>query len=339
MHVRELRKSIVDIALKMEKANLIFRTFGNISARIDENTFLITPSGRNYSDMKPEDIVEVDMRSDSYTGKFKPSSEYRIHKGIYLNRPGINFVIHTHQPYASAISVLQKDRIDFEDDAEKSSIIISGYGLPGTHKLYKKTIKGVLQCDSNYLIMKNHGALCYGKDSNEAMCNAIKLENFSFNFLKRSLGEKYINLINSIDISPQTGRDTAELFGVKDCYIYGIPLKFTENKDIIKTIIKPYLDDFAQIVGLKSHRYIKAESSKDIRSVFKKNKIIIIRNEGIFTCSRNCDDAIYQLKALEKNILASLLSYIYGEEKPISLKNIFLMHRKYTKNYSKLNKN
>lgn len=120
MHVRELRKSIVDIALKMEKANLIFRTFGNISAKIDENTFLITPSGRNYSDMKPEDIVEVDMRSDSYTGKFKPSSEYRIHKGIYLNRPGINFVIHTHQPYASAISVLQKDRIDFEDDAEKT---------------------------------------------------------------------------------------------------------------------------------------------------------------------------------------------------------------------------
>ena len=159
---------IVKSALELLKENLIVRTWGNISARISEDEFLITPSGRAYENMIPEDMVKVKISDLSYEGKVKPSSEKGIHAGIYANHPEINFVIHTHQFYASAICAAGMDT-DFAPCAE--------YGLPGQKKLCSNVMDCVLKNpNARAILMTKHGAIAFGESFEEAMTNVRELE-------------------------------------------------------------------------------------------------------------------------------------------------------------------
>ena len=159
---------VVKAALELLRENLIVRTWGNISARISEDEFMITPSGRAYESMVPEDIVIVKISDLSYEGKVKPSSEKGIHAGIYANHPDVNFVIHTHQFYASAVCAAGEDT-DFAPCA--------GYGLPGQKKLREAVIECVKQNpDSKAILMASHGAIAFGESFEQAMNEVITLE-------------------------------------------------------------------------------------------------------------------------------------------------------------------
>ena len=104
----EARRIIVQAGHRLVKKGLTARTWGNISARISDTHFAITPSGRAYETLQPEDIVVVKIEDCSWEGDQKPSSEKGIHADVYRTRPGVNFVIHTHQAAASAWSILGK---------------------------------------------------------------------------------------------------------------------------------------------------------------------------------------------------------------------------------------
>ena len=62
------------------------RTWGNVSCRIDEGRFVVTPSGRKYDDLLPKDMVVVDIRTGNYEGTVKPSAESKLHGAIYRKR-------------------------------------------------------------------------------------------------------------------------------------------------------------------------------------------------------------------------------------------------------------
>ena len=100
----QARAAVVEAGKAPSQPSLVERTWGNVSARVSETHFVITPSGMAYETLRPEDLVLVDLRDRSWQGSRKPSSETGIHADAYRLRPEVGFVIHTHQPQASLCS-------------------------------------------------------------------------------------------------------------------------------------------------------------------------------------------------------------------------------------------
>ena len=179
MDILQAKQIVIAAGKKLVETGLIARTWGNVSCRIDSQSFVITPSGKAYESLTPDDIVLVRMADLSYDGDVKPSSEKGIHAQCYLLRPECNFVIHTHQANASIISALGADINDVEGEAKEiigDHVPLAAYGLPGTGKLRKGVVNALKRSDSKAVIMKHHGAVCLGKDYDEAFAIASALE-------------------------------------------------------------------------------------------------------------------------------------------------------------------
>ena len=169
--VEEAKKLVIEAGLRLLNEGLIVRTWGNISARISDTQFVITPSGRGYTDLTPDDIVVVDIKKCTYEGNIKPSSECGIHADVFAKRPEVNFIIHTHQVYASVVSVLGQD-IELSEEEKTflgERIPCATYGMSSTPKLrkqVKKCLRKSAGCSS--MLLRNHGVLCMGTDFENA---------------------------------------------------------------------------------------------------------------------------------------------------------------------------
>jgi L-fuculose-phosphate aldolase len=192
MDILEAKELVIRAGKELLKAGIIVRTWGNISCRISDTQFVITPSGLAYEDLTPDQIVIVNIADCSYDGDIKPSSEKGIHAEAYRLRPEVNFVIHTHQMQASVIGALG---FDINYVAEKSAKIVgndvplASYGLPGTGKLRAGVVAAMQRTDSKAVLMAHHGALCMGKDYDEAHKVAEELEVICEDCLKRKYND------------------------------------------------------------------------------------------------------------------------------------------------------
>ena len=101
--VEKARTQIVKAAQKMAGQNMLPGSWGNISIKINKNAYAITPSGRGYDNLKPDDITIVDAAGQTLDGALIPSSELPLHLAIYKALPEANAVVHTHSIYASAL--------------------------------------------------------------------------------------------------------------------------------------------------------------------------------------------------------------------------------------------
>jgi len=165
---QEARLLIIKAGLELIKNKLIARTWGNISARISKDEFIITPSGRSYESLSPEDLVVIKVADASYQGNVKPSSEKVLHAKAYQLRDDCNFIIHTHQPYATAISV---------DGNNFSFAPCAKYALSGTKALAKSVANSIKENDSSKaFLMRRHGVICLGETYEEAFNVAFNLE-------------------------------------------------------------------------------------------------------------------------------------------------------------------
>ncbi|MBO5066510.1 MAG: class II aldolase/adducin family protein [Clostridia bacterium] len=186
MDILEAKNIVIKAGHELLKAGLIVRTWGNISCRISDTQFVITPSGKAYDTLTPDDIVLVNIADLSYEGDVKPSSEKGIHASCYELRPDVNFVIHTHQKNASVVSTLGLDinSIDAQDaEILGTDVPCATYGLPGQPKLREGVINALKRSTSNTVIMKHHGAVCLGTDYENAFCVANTLENVCEKFI------------------------------------------------------------------------------------------------------------------------------------------------------------
>ena len=169
--VQEAKKLVIEAGLRLLREGLIVRTWGNISARISDDRFVITPSGKAYESLTPDDIVVVNIKKCTYEGDIKPSSECGIHADVYAARPDVNFVVHTHQTYASVVSILGQD-IELTEEEKQflgDRIPCAEYGMsssPTLRRKVKKALKKTGDCSS--MLLKNHGVLCMGKDFDNA---------------------------------------------------------------------------------------------------------------------------------------------------------------------------
>lgn len=178
MNKEEIKKNVIQAGIRLVESGLISRTWGNISCRIDENTMVITPSGMDYYSIEPTDIVEVNLSDCSYCGDVKPSVEKGIHAEVYRLYPDINFVIHTHQVNASVVGALGLKSIKIEGDYPLlgGDVLCAEYGIPGSKKLCQNVTESLKHSKGKAVVMVYHGALCFGKDQDEAFQAASQLE-------------------------------------------------------------------------------------------------------------------------------------------------------------------
>lgn len=173
----KIRTFVCEAGKNIVSMGLASGTWGNVSARLDENTMLITPSGMDYADIGPEDITMVDIHTLEATGKMKPSSETPMHAAIYRTRPEINGIIHTHPQYGCTVAAARKEVPPILDDMAQligPGLKVADYAHPGSDKM----VSGVLAAieGRNACLLANHGAVCLGRTLDEAFTVNMILE-------------------------------------------------------------------------------------------------------------------------------------------------------------------
>ena len=229
----EARKLVVEAGLRLLENKLIARTWGNISARISKDEFIITPSGRAYDRLTPADLVKVKVADCSYTGNIKPSSEKGVHAAAYALRSHVGFIIHTHQYYASAVA------------AECRTIRTApcaAYALPGTTKLRRFVADSIRNNPyENTFLMARHGTLILGSDMEKAFTRAEALEEKCRGLVESRVRLNAAEADREFDTSKVNIRALPYVKVVSDPYI----MKCCEKGKTVSS----YIDDFAQIVG------------------------------------------------------------------------------------------
>jgi L-fuculose-phosphate aldolase len=194
--IEHIRRQVIEGGLRLVKEGLVARTWGNISIRVDDTHMLITPSGRTYEELTPEDIVLVNYHNSEYEGTIKPSSEKELHCEIYRTRKKVHAVIHTHQMNASTVATAHREVPPILDDMTQiigPTVRVADYALPSTKKITRKTVKALK--GRNAALMANHGAVCVGRDLDEAFVVCQVLEKACKAFIEAEFlgGAKSIN--------------------------------------------------------------------------------------------------------------------------------------------------
>ena len=177
------RNQIIEYSLKLNSTNLSPLRSGNISMRTkedDKDGYLITPSGKKYETLKPEDIVFMSLNEDAENegSSNKPSSEWRFHRDIYLNKKEAQAIVHAHSPHATAVSSHGKTIPPFHYMialAGGEDIKCAEYATFGTEELSNNVIKALE--NRSACLMSNHGQVAFGKNLEDAFELAQEIEN------------------------------------------------------------------------------------------------------------------------------------------------------------------
>jgi ribulose-5-phosphate 4-epimerase/fuculose-1-phosphate aldolase len=180
------RQSVIDSAQWLLSQGYLgseLGTAGNVSIRIDgEKLIAITPSGRRYQDLAPDDICIIDFDQNMVSGNHYPSVEVAMHLGIYRTREDVGAVVHTHQPFASILAVVNEPIPPLFDDitmALGGIVQVVPYALSGSPELVEK-VAGTITNGCQTFLMQNHGALCLGAKIEKALKNVTLLEKVAF---------------------------------------------------------------------------------------------------------------------------------------------------------------
>ena len=177
------RNQIIEFSLKLNSTNLSPLRSGNISLRAKEDDmdgYLITPSGKKYDSLKSENIIFMGLNEEPENNDSgnKPSSEWRFHRDIYLNKKDAQAIVHAHSPHATAVSSHGKSIPPFHYMialAGGEDIKCSEYATFGTKELSDNVINALT--NRSACLMSNHGQVAFGKNLEEAFELAQEIEN------------------------------------------------------------------------------------------------------------------------------------------------------------------
>lgn len=176
----EIKKFMCEIGRRVYNNGFVAANDGNFSVRISENEILATPTGVSKGFMTPDMICKVNMKGETIqaSGKYKPSSEIKMHIRVYEERADVKSVVHAHPPYGTSFAIagipLQK-QIMPEATIFLGSVPIAEYGLPSTPEIPDAISKYLQNYDA--LLLENHGALTYGGD---LLAAYFKMESLEF---------------------------------------------------------------------------------------------------------------------------------------------------------------
>lgn len=184
MNEQELKKrqSIIDACRRMNALGVNQGTSGNISVR-HEDGMLVTPTSMPYDVMGPDDIVYMSMDGEPH-GKRQPSSEWRFHLDILRARTDVSAVVHTHPPYCTSLSILERPIPPIHymvAVAGGSDIRCAPYATFGTEALSANALvalEGRKAC-----LLAHHGMIATGTTLDKAMWLTIEVETLARQYL------------------------------------------------------------------------------------------------------------------------------------------------------------
>jgi L-fuculose-phosphate aldolase len=211
-----LRAEVVATAQRMSAQGLSRGTSGNVSARVDGG-MLITPTGMAYESLGPSDVVEVTETGRVGLGRRAPSSEWRLHLGVYARRPEIGAVVHTHSMFATTFSILRREipAVHYMIAvAGTTAIRCTAYATFGSAELAENAAAAL--ATGKACLLANHGLVAVGVDLGDAFRVAAEIE---------TLAEQYWR---ALQIGEPVVLDGAEMARVAErfaTYGRGAPLR------------------------------------------------------------------------------------------------------------------
>lgn len=352
MNNMDKRREIIDTGIELLEEKLVARTWGNISARIDADNYLITPSGLDYTSMREEDIVSVNIKTGEYTGINRPSGEKGVHSAAYEVFDDVNFVVHTHQTYATAVSLAGFDSLEAtagsptvsesfetsagspigselfditEEEIEKlGGIALADYGLPGTKEI-TNACKSALLTGAHTVLMIHHGVLVLGKDKEEAMKRVKLLESICERNVKRVIKDNTLNnYLKALNTCPEDNSSYRYCEVLTDKALIALSNSETE--------IFSQLDDVSQMIGTK----IVTVDSLD-KALKLNDNAVLIKGVGALIKAENKDDLEALKVLMNKMAIVKLYTKAKNVKAEISIEESDFMHYDYVTRYSKQN--
>ncbi len=322
----EIRKTVVALAQDFLKTGLVVRTWGNFSGRLDEKSFVVTPSGKAYEGMEANELVAVSTADGKALTEDsgKPSSESPMHALAYRRFPEIKIVAHTHQIYASALTLLGSD-IDVPEQWRAalgtSRIPRSDYALPGSKELHEGMGKTLARSDTKTVLMGRHGAFILAETPEDCLRLAEDLESCCADIYAERIGRQASQRPN---IASDSDKEKSFALSLQKTAKEGISV--SEDSEVLPWLnrtLKPYLDDFAQICGISVSG--KRGSANVVFDPQRQVAVCFGKDEA---------DAKNVRAVLEKNARAANIAELSGL-KPIPLGESILMRLIYQLKYSK----
>ena len=189
MELQLLKEKVFKANLDLVQHGLVIFTWGNVSA-IDREKALVVikPSGVAYEDMKPEDMVVLDLNGQKLEGQLKPSSDTATHLELYKAFPEIGGVVHTHSTFATAwaqaglaipnIGTTQADYFSREIPCTRdmNEAEVMGEYEKETGLVIVEAFKDINPVQVPGVLVRNHGPFSWGKDADDAVHNAVVME-------------------------------------------------------------------------------------------------------------------------------------------------------------------
>ena len=178
----ELREQICDVCHKMWQKGWVAANDGNVSVKLEDGTFLATPTGMSKSFITPEKLVHIDTEGNILEAEdgCRPSSEIKMHLRCYREREDVGAVLHAHPPVATGFAVANKPLDEYsmiETVIALGSVPVTPYGTPSTYEVPEAIAPYLGEHDA--VLLQNHGALTVGADVITAYYRMETLELFA----------------------------------------------------------------------------------------------------------------------------------------------------------------
>jgi L-fuculose-phosphate aldolase len=175
-----LREEIVQIGQRMYKRGYVASNDGNISVRLEQDEYLVTPTGVSKGFMTKDSLVRVDSSGKPLFGQGKASSEVKMHLAIYHRRPDVTAIVHAHPPYATAFAVARVPLTPCvlpEVVFSLGAVPLVPYALPSSEDLAHQVANWSEKADA--LLLANHGVVAIGPDILSAYHKLETVEHFA----------------------------------------------------------------------------------------------------------------------------------------------------------------
>lgn len=212
MSYKELQREVYEANLELVKRNLVIYTFGNVS-QIDRaaGVVAIKPSGVSYDDMRPEDIVIVDLENNIVEGSLRPSSDTKTHTHLYRHFDKIGGVTHTHSTFATAWAQVRQDipcygtthadfvHGDIPCTAELTDEQIQRDYEEETGVQITDTFRDLDPAAKPMVIVAGHAPFTWGKDAAQSVYHAALLEEIAhMAYLTKTINPEALRLKQAV---------------------------------------------------------------------------------------------------------------------------------------------
>ena len=338
---------------RLLEAGLVARTWGNLSVRVGQTQFLITPSGMDYERLRPEDMALVSLEDLKSEGPHRPSSEKAMHAEIYRLRPEAGFLIHTHQTAASCLGLSGQALAAPGSAILGPRVPCARYALPSTKALARNVREAAAsepRCPA--VLLRSHGALLMGPDEEAAFAAAAELERVcaarlpqpgpdgtaDFGSSER-LGTRFRLVRDGVETIHEVADERLQYPASLHAEIYraypvrcllaergGAAVRASRSG----ALVRPYLDDLAQIAGADLR---SVEPDRAVRAL-RGRAAVYLTGMGALCAGESRDEAEAVREILRKDALARLCAERTPGCRPVPPADAAVQRLFYVKKYA-----